>query len=401
MCPTLATVYINDDSVYKIQWSQQVNKKWGASENTEPLEFPNGQVHWTMSYKDDYGDIWTTSAVTTYYQTRTDGGSLVIGPQSKTATLTSTPFFMDPDYRGGAATVINVDGTVGGGEAITTVYTDKNAGASGKVKFSFDPSFIGEQVNASIQALPNDVVRHAYVHTVFNYGADQDQVFIYPSMGVPKFKTDLAGTKTLAAGTVAGNIVFANGAGVCSPDSKFLTDNSISCSNINNFNEGKSLAVNDVKYRFPYWIADDADTAGTDPLAKAYTNCNKNALCIFITIPEPQGNKDLTVNYKFKTQIRTLNAASETFKPNDYTVSLAREVSNVNDATNALVTVQEVGSDRKWHKLIDGTPIIKFKSDQPLHDCSRRGLCDFETGKCKCFDGYSGYKCQERSVLGY
>merc|ERR1712226_598385 len=57
--------------------------------------------------------------------------------------------------------------------------------------------------------------------------------------------------------------------------------------------------------------------------------------------------------------------------------------------------------DRNWHKLIDGTPIIAFESGTPMQDCSRRGLCDYETGTCKCFDGYSGYKCQERSVLGY
>merc|ERR1712185_226288 len=117
------------------------------------------------------------------------------------------------------------------------------------------------------------------------------------------------------------------------------------------------------------------------------TNCAKNSLCLFITIPEPEGNKDLTVNYKFKTLIRTA-VAEKDLKPSEYTTSLAREVSHV-------------GSDRHWHKLIDGTPIIKFKDDQELHDCSRRGLCDFETGKCKCFDGYSGYKCQEKSVLGY
>merc|ERR1712226_1690193 len=93
------------------------------------------------------------------------------------------------------------------------------------------------------------------------------------------------------------------------------------------------------------------------------------------------------VNYKFKTLIRTAAAAEAKFLPNEYTTSLSREISNVAGGTNALVTVEEVGTDRFWHKLIDGTPIIKFKSDQTLHDCSRRGLCDFETGKCKCFDG--------------
>jgi len=109
----------------------------------------------------------------------------------------------------------------------------------------------------------------------------------------------------------------------------------------------------------------------------------------------------MNVNYKFKTMIRTLKAGPEAYKPDDYEVSWAREQSNRNDQTNSLVTVKQVGSDREWHKLIDGTPVIAYNHAQTLHDCSRRGLCDFETGKCKCFDGYSGYKCQERSVLGY
>jgi len=358
-----------------------------------------------MSYKDDYGDIWTTSAVTTYYQTRTDKGSLIVSPSDKTNTFISTPFFMDPDFQGAAVPTVNVDGGLvkgaAKGTAVKDVYAQKNPGNS-KIKFSFHSSFIGEQVNASIQALPNDVVRYAYVHTVFNYGADADQVFIYPSMGVPKFGTTLK-AKTLQVGTVGGNggkIVYATGAGHCSPNHKFLA--SSGCANVGAFAEGKSLAVNDQRYRFPYWIAPADKTEGPDALAKAYTNCDKNALCLFITIPEPEGRKDLSVNYKFKTLIRTVTAAAEaTFKPNEYTTSLAREISNKAGGTNALVSVSQVGKSRYWHKLIDGTPIIKFKDDQPLYDCSRRGLCDFETGKCKCFDGYSGYKCQERSVLGY
>merc|ERR1712098_933441 len=114
--------------------------------------------------------------------------------------------------------------------------------------------------------------------------------------------------KTLEAGKVGtGDIVFANGAGHCSPDSKDLD---ASCANANNFNDGKSVAVNDQQYRFPYWVGDDDATKGADAVAAKYTNCAKNALCVFITIPEPQGSKDLTVNYKYKTLIRA--AASET-----------------------------------------------------------------------------------------
>jgi len=391
----IATVYINDESVYKIQWGQQTGHKWGSTLGGAPVEHPNGQVHWTMSYKDDYGDVWTTSAVTTYYQLHNEAGSLIVGPSSKTSKLTATPFFMDPDFQGAGVATVNVDGKVkkdsATGTKVKDVYLQKTAGD--RNKFSFHPSFIGEQVNASIQALPNDVVRYSYVHTVFNNGDDPDQVLIYPSMGVPAFKGKFTGKDLNIAGT------HKTGAGVCSPFHKFLKAGE-PCSNVGNFADGKSAAVNDNKYRFPYFISQDDTNKGPNDLATAYTNCAQNALCLFITIPEPEGNKDLTVNYKFKTLIRTAIAEKD-LKPSEYTTSLAREISNVNDGVNALVKVSQVGSDRYWHKLIDGTPIIKYKDDQKLHDCSRRGLCDFETGKCKCFDGYSGYKCQEKSVLGY
>merc|ERR1711912_60015 len=235
----------------------------------------------------------------------------------------------------------------------------------GRDIFSFQQSFIGEQVNASIQ-------------------------------GVPKFKTELGDkSKNLAAGT-GGDQRYATGSGECSPDYAFLTSSSSTCANIGHFANGRSVAVNDVRYRFPYFI-DPTDTAtGADVLAQKYTNCDKDNMCVFITIPEPVGTKTMNVNYKFKTMIRTLTVTTEAYKPDDYEVSYAREISNRNDQTQSLVTVKQVGTDRKWHKLIDGTPVITYNHDQALHDCSRRGLCDFETGKCKCFDGYSGYKCQER-----
>merc|ERR1711937_261122 len=92
------------ESVYKVEWKQQTGTKWGAAEH------PNGQVHWTMSYQDDYGDVWTTSAVTTYYQLRTAGGSLIVGPSDTANNIVGTPFFMDPDFQGDNVATVSVDG---------------------------------------------------------------------------------------------------------------------------------------------------------------------------------------------------------------------------------------------------------------------------------------------------
>ncbi len=32
-------------------------------------------------------------------------------------------------------------------------------------------------------------------------------------------------------------------------------------------------------------------------------------------------------------------------------------------------------------------------------DCSNRGVCDFHTGLCKCFTGYTGVNCNKRIKL--
>jgi len=115
----------------------------------------------------------------------------------------------------------------------------------------------------------------------------------------------------------------------------------------------------------------------------------------------------MNVNYKFKsTVVAVANGKTDDFKPSSYVTSLGPEQSGRSGssdgaAQSTFVKITEVGSKRTWHKLVDGTPIIDFDSKTSLYSCSRRGLCDYETGECKCFDGYSGFKCQERSVLGY
>merc|ERR1712025_1515309 len=120
-----------------------------------------------------------------------------------------------------------------------------------------------------------------------------------------------------------------------------------------NFNKGKSFAVNDNKYRFPYFLSPSDDTTkGIDNLAAGYTNCAKNALCLFITIPEPEGKKNLKVNYKFKTTIRTAAAAEATLKPNDYTTSYARKL------RTSLAAKTHLSRWNKWVASVSGTSLL-------------------------------------------
>merc|ERR1712032_1702568 len=36
-----------------------------------------------------------------------------------------------------------------------------------------------------------------------------------------------------------------------------------------------------------------------------------------------------------------------------------------------------------------------------LDACSKRGLCDFDTGMCDCFSGYSGIRCDDQNAIAY
>jgi len=294
----IENLYTNTDSVWKIEWKQL---------STTGAKLPNGNVHFTISYSDDFGDVWTTSAITIEYNI---------------ASGKSTPTFML------------------GTPSTTDLSLD-----------SFEPTYIAEQVNASIQALPNDVIRDSFVWAVQHDGTKLLHAYPYPNTALTSFKnTDLE-----------------TAAGAVNSDKKKNTAG------------GKSLYVNDQKYRMPLW---KANTAGA--IATAY-NCAKNSLCLFVKLNEPKGSKNMVVNYKF-------SAKSGTTK--------LEEQYGTDKSALGIVSVKEVGSDRVWSTALDGSPTIAFASTTKLHVCSKRGLCDYSTGTCKCFTGYSGHNCGKRNVLG-
>jgi hypothetical protein len=67
-----------------------------------------------------------------------------------------------------------------------------------------------------------------------------------------------------------------------------------------------------------------------------------------------------------------------------------------------LVVVDDVQGDRLWNPN-DGDVTFGFVSDnvRDLDVCSKRGVCDYSTGLCKCFSGYSGVRCDTQNSISF
>jgi hypothetical protein len=227
--------------------------------------------------------------------------------------------------------------------------------------------------------LRNDVVREAYVWSVFNPMNDDDSntdvVFVYPALNVPNF---VDATQTLIDGNEFNWYE-------CNSE-----EGHASCST-HDFSDGPSKFDNSPAHRFPIWDASyatsDADT-DADGNALAFLNCAAGATCIFISFPEPVGNREVSVAYQYKQTIRIENEAGD-----GYDTYYGTEVVGHDGSTGSIVSVTEVGSDREWKTSLDGTPYKDFASNTVMHVCSKRGLCDYETGTCDCFNGYFDYRC--------
>jgi hypothetical protein len=86
---------------------------------------------------------------------------------------------------------------------------------------------------------------------------------------------------------------------------------------------------------------------------------------------------------------------------NTEAINAITDVSSPTDATN-LVTVQDLQGNRAWNPA-DGDVSLAFLSENiwNMDVCSKRGLCDYDTGLCDCFSGYSGNRCDDQNAIAF
>lgn len=58
------------------------------------------------------------------------------------------------------------------------------------------------------------------------------------------------------------------------------------------------------------------------------------------------------------------------------------------------------GPDCSLLECPSGSDVMKGYGNEAGRDCSGRGLCDYTSGLCSCFQGYYGTKCEYQTVLG-
>jgi hypothetical protein len=126
-------------------------------------------------------------------------------------------------------------------------------------------------------------------------------------------------------------------------------------------------------------------------------------LSIFIRFP---GNlrvtQPLRVDYYHANQMPRLfvdaaGRSSVFFGSSGFTTETCTTCTPETD-NQAVIVVTDLTAYREWDASYDGLQKSFLgdgtsNSDIELHICSRRGLCDMETGVCECFGGYGGSNC--------
>lgn len=135
-------------------------------------------------------------------------------------------------------------------------------------------------------------------------------------------------------------------------------------------------------------------------------------LSLFLYFSEATIETAPRVDYTFNNQAADAYLPEPIFNAQGAGIGIGETIEGTDGGTgdyasHSLVEVSSKGGDRVWDVAYHGRQayFLEDGSDTATgvtaHVCSKRGLCDYSTGLCDCFSGFTGANCAEQNALAY
>jgi len=315
------------------------------------------KVFFTITYTDEYNDEWTTAVTTIDYTTFCD---FATGLTATGGICLSTP---TTNYVSSGSTT-----------------AEQNEPTRATLER------LSEHVNNTLLALPTNVIPESYVWSAANSfdvactghsSADGDSD-LRGDIGDCLDQTDL---RLVPRAFMA--YPWARDAGDA------------------NDRDSTSVYVDSLDYRLDVEITRQVDQ-GSAQINFDGTDTEAFGLGLFVKLPGPGVSVPLQVRYWYtpEAQIGT-KSVSYSFVEGTSAVGSFTADSEL-FLRQDLVVIQDLVGKRVWNPD-DGDSAYEFSSTtvEALPYCSSRGICDFDSGICNCFSGYTGLRCDTQNAVTY
>merc|ERR1711934_169273 len=168
--------------------------------------------------------------------------------------------------------------------------------------------------------------------------------------------------------------------------------------------QSQSVFVNSLEYRLDLEITGNVNQLIPETLDVNFdgTDTEVFGLGLFVKLPGPGVNIPLQVRYWYTPTSKigdkdvAYSHVEGTSAPAVFTTD--KQLFLKQD----LVVIQDLVPKRTWNPT-DGDSEKDFSQVKvgDLPYCSNRGICDFESGICNCFSGYTGLRCDTQNAVTY
>jgi len=314
------------------------------------------KVYFTITYTDEYNDEWTTAVTTIDYTTFCD-------------------------FATGDAT---------GGVCLSTPTTNYDtSGATDALKH--EPTratleYLSEHVNDTLLALPTNAIPESYVWSAAN-SFDVACTGISSADGDSDLRSDVGDCLD------QDDIRLVPRAFQAYPWARDATDA--------NDRDSQSVYVDSLDFRLDMEITKQVDQTGRN-IDFDGTDTEAFGLGLFVKLPGPGVSEPLQVRYWY-TPTAQIGAKTVSYSHVEGTSAVG---SFTEDSElflrQDLIVIQDLVGKRVWNPD-DGDSAYEFSKTTvaSLPYCSSRGICDFDSGICNCFSGYTGLRCDTQNAVTY